>query len=248
MIMVDGRSMTSDAPQVSRAAVWGAVLSLVSLLGPCIVLALPGLVLGRLSGRKIRQEPQRYRGIKWANWAVGLGITGCLLTVPMWWAVYELGVLPLRYVEAMATDEARTGPQLQRVAGACVAYAQTHDGIYPDHLGRLVAGGAITYADLDTLVGARVPPTVPVNTDAPDASEQVAAHSDFAYFGAGLRVQNLADVGLLLAERYDRKSGQRWVAYADGRVELVRSPECLKLAGLTDRIRQQRGLPPLEMP
>lgn len=248
MTMADDRRMTSDGPQVVRAAVWGTVLSLVSLLGPCVVLALPGLVLGRLAGRKIRQEPQRYRGIKWANWAVGLGITGCLLTVPMWWAVYELGVLPLRYVEAMATDEARTGPQLQRVAGACVAYAQTHAGQYPTHLGQLVTAGAIAWADLDTMVGARVPPALPLNPDAPDAWAQVAAHSDFTYFGAGLKPLDLAEVGLLLAERYDRKSGRRWVAYADGRVELLRSGECLKLAGLTDRIRQQKNLSPLEMP
>lgn len=213
---------------LATAALVCAVLGLIIPVVPSLL----AIVLGFLAVIQIARG--KAEGASLASGAVALGFTGLILGT----VIFYQRVLPVLNSIHLVNRSTSSSPSssmfsfgsggdgadcpthFKKVDAALKAYANAHDGKFPDGLDALVAAGLLTADQLICDAGRE---TKAVGTSNAEIAEHVRqpGHCSYVYAGKGLTTQSPPECVLVYEPLDAHKQPGMSVLFADGRVQSI---------------------------
>lgn len=121
---------TPAHPKAAPAAIWSLVLGIISVsFGLNVITAIPGLILGFRSLKKIDGSLGALKGKEMAVAGIVCSSAGILLFV-----ILPLFIIPAFPKSAPVSAITRDSSNIRQIILACKSYAEDHDGDYPTRI------------------------------------------------------------------------------------------------------------------
>jgi hypothetical protein len=218
-----------------------ALISSVAVVGGLIGVA--ALVLGVKALRRMRASNGRLRGKSMAITGIVLGA----LAIPV--ALLAMGfslLFPALLRYRREAEVAGTVNHMRIILDGCRQYAADDNDFLPPSLAPVVSLYSLPTGALRDVRNTAPPMTQPaVDPDYGKYEAAVAAHCDFIYTGAGLRLTAAGLDRIMILFAKAPASGHRLIGFADGHVENLAPEEWPPVLQATNQALIARHHPPL---